>query len=348
MNRKQIIISIVGASLLTIGTVGGIWSGIDAMPQIINNIQVERNKQSEKEVIYNTKEKIEKLNIDATVSNIVVKKHDKPNIIVERSGNKEISTTTIESKNNELVIKEERKTVTKETKNVDDIVKYFIDEMYSSYSSQITVYLPEKVNADIKTDYNSIMFEDDIVSDTLNYETSSGYITLNSDMNFENLNVKSDSDISLAVDEMSGVKNVKVIANSVNIHENNSLVNESKIPENIEIKTSNKDYDTCDVTIYSNVPVAKNLVVDSTSKVEVDLPIVDYKFNFDVKASRSIEFDASDDEKYYNTPVEKYFRDRDNEERNLIKEFNGLINDETSNSKNEYFVKIRSGYTEFN
>ena len=348
MNRKQIIISILGASLLTIGTVGGIWSGIDAMPQIINNIQVERNKQSEKEVIYNTEEKITKLNIDSTVSHVVIKKHDKPNVIVERSGNKEISTITTEEKNKELTIKEERKTVTKETKNVDDIVKYFIDEMYSSHISQITVYLPEKVNADIKTDDNYTIVEDDIISDTLNYETSSGYITLNSDMNFENLNVKSDSDISLAVDEMSGVKNVKVIANSVNIHENNSLVNESKIPENIEIKTSNKDYDTCDVTIYSNVPVAKNLVVDSTSRVEVDLPIVDYKFNFDVKASRSIEFDASDDEKYYNTPVEKYFRDRGDEERNPIKEFNGLINDETSNSKNEYFVKIRSGYTVFN
>ena len=344
MSKKHVAISIIGASLLTIGTVGGIWSGINTMPKVINDIQVEVNKQGQEEVIYNSTQNIDKLDINLTQSHVVIKKHDKPNVIIERSGNKEISTITTENKNNELIIKEETKKVTRQTKNIDDMVRYFISEMYSSHNSQVTIYLPEKVDVDIKTDYNSVSVNDDVVLNTLNYETSSGNIVLDSKVNFENLNIKSDTNISLGVDEISGIKNINIISNYVNIHEGTSVVNEEDIPESMVIKITNKDYEDCDVDIESNIPVAKNLVVDSNSTVVVNLPIVDYKFNFDVKASRNIEFEA-DDEKYYNTPVEKYFVD-DNE--TLLKEFNGLINKEISQNKNEYFVKIRSGHTIFN
>ncbi|MGL6105715.1 hypothetical protein [Romboutsia sp.] len=348
MNKKQIITS-VGVALLAIGVVGGIWSGIEAMPKVINNVQIAQNKQNEKEVIYNSEEKIVKLNIDSSVSHIFIKKHNKPNVIVERSGNKEISTITAENKNNELTIKEENRNITKETKNVDDIVRYVIDEMYSSYSSEITVYLPEEVNVDIKTNDNGLIVEDDVLLDTLDYETSSGNISLRAGLNLKNLNIKSLSHVSLSTEEISGIKNIKVIANSVDIQGNNYIGNETDIPENIEIKTTAKDYEVYDVNINAEVPVAKNLIIDSASTVEIELPLVDYKFNFDVKASRGIKFEASDDEKYKNTPVEKYFENTNyEEETNLTKELKGFMNEEVNNNENEYIVKVKSGYTIFN
>lgn len=342
MSKKHVAISIIGASLLTIGIVGGIWSGINTMPKVINDIQVEVNQQSQEEVIYNSTQNIDKLNINLTQSHVVIKKHDKPNVIIERSGNKEISTITAENNNNELIINEEGKTVTRETKNIDDIVRYFISQMYSSYNSQVTIYLPKKVDVDIKTDYNSVLINDDVVLNTLNYETSSGNISIDSNTNFENLNIKSNNNLSLGVDEISGIKNVNIISNYVNIHEGTSLVSEENIPENVTIKMSNND--NRDIIIESSIPVAKNLVIDSNNRVFINLPIVDYKFNFDIEASRYIEFEADDDEKYYNTSVEKYFVD-DNER--LLKEFKGLINKDLSQTQNEYFVKIRSSHIIF-
>ena len=342
MSKKHIAISIIGASLLTIGTVGGIWSGINTMPKVINDIQVGINKQSQEEVIYNSTQNIDKLNIDLTQSHVVIKKHDKQNVIIERSGNKEISNITTENKNNELIIKEETKKVTRETKSIDDMVRYFINEMYSSYNSQVTIYLPKKVNVDIKTDYNSVSVNNDVILNTLNYETYSGSIVFDSNVNFENLNIKSDTDISLGVDEISGIKNINIISNYVNIHEGKSIVSEDDIPENMVIKTNSND--NRDIIIESNIPLAKNFVIESNSRVFIDLPIVDYKFNFDIEASRNIEFEADDDEKYYNTPVEKYFVDNN---QTLLKEFKGLINEELSQNKNEYFVKIRSSHTIF-
>lgn len=354
MNKKHVI-TIVGVAFLTVGVVGGIWSGIEAMPKVINNVQIARAKQNEKEVLYNSEEEIVKLNIDATVSNVFIKRHDNPNVIVERSGEKEISNITAESKNNELTIKEEVRDITKETKNVEDIVRYVIDEMYSSHSSQIVVYLPEKVDADVKTSYTGLMVEDDILLDTLNYETSSGYITLNSDVNLKNLNIKSTSDVSLATNEISGIKNINVIGNAVYIHGSNSKEYEADVPEKLEIKTTNKYYGYYDVTINSNTPVAKNLVVDSSATVQIDLPIIDYKFNFDVKSSRGIRYESSDYEKYNNTPLEKYFEDESNEEyindeqdKDLAKELKGLINEETQANEKEYFINVKSAYTVFN
>lgn len=354
MNKKHVI-TIVGVAFLTVGVVGGIWSGIEAMPKVINNVQTARAKQNEKEVLYNSEEEIVKLNIDATVSNVFIKRHDNPNVIVERSGEKEISNITAESKNNELTIKEEVRDITKETKNVDDIVRYVIDEMYSSHSSQIIVYLPEKVNVDVKTSYTGLIVEDDILLDTLNYDTSSGYINLNSDVNLKNLNIKSKSDVSLATNEISGINTVKVTADSVSINSNSSIGNESNIPENMEINTTSQYYDNYSVSINSNYPVAKNLIIDSVSTVSIDLPIVDYKFNFDVKSSRGIRYESSDYEKYNNTPLEKYFEDESNEEyindeqdKDLAKELKGLINQETQANENEYFIKVKSAYTVFN
>ena len=350
MNRKQIITS-VGVAFLTVGVVGGIWSGIQAMPKVINNVQIAQAKRDEAQILYNSDEKITKLNIDSKVSSISIRKHDKPNVLVERRGNKENSNITAEGGNNELIIKEDQKNTIKETKNVDDIVRYFIDELYSPYQSEIIVYLPEKVNADIKTEYNGFAVLDDIFLDTLNYETSSGYISLSSDIKLENLTIKSSSDVSLSRSEISGIKNIKITSRTVNIHDGNFIEDEANLPENIEIKTTDQ-YDTS--YIASSTPVAKNLVVDSPAAIVLELPIVDYKFNFDIKSSRGISFEASEMnyEKYNNTPLEKYFEDMNSEDyeedRDLVKELKGLMNEEVKDNENEYTIKIKSSETIFN
>lgn len=345
MNRKHIITSI-GVAMLAVGVVGGVWSGIQAMPVVINNVLIAQAKIDEPEIIYNSNEPITKLNIDSNVSHINIKKHDKPNIIVERKGNKEASTITTNGVNNELTINEERQNVIKETKNIDDIVKYFIDELYSSSLSEIIVYLPEKVNADIKTEYNGLGIMDDILLDTLNYETENGYISLSEDVNLENLNIKSSSDISIASSEISGIKNVKIISRTVNMHNGNYIEDETKIPEKVEIRTTN-EYDTSYINV--STPVAKELVIDSPSAVEVNLPILDYKFNFDIKTSRLIEFEYSEEnsKKYGNSPLEKYFEDTEAKYENA-KEIKGLINESLENNSNEYFVKIKSADVIFN
>ncbi|MGL5347241.1 MAG: hypothetical protein ACRDA3_07810, partial [Peptostreptococcaceae bacterium] len=67
MNKKQIITS-VGVAFLTVGVVGGIWSGIQAMPKVINNVQIAQAKIDEAQILYNSDEKITKLNIDSKVS----------------------------------------------------------------------------------------------------------------------------------------------------------------------------------------------------------------------------------------------------------------------------------------
>lgn len=347
MNKKNII-TIVGVALFTIGVVGTTWSGIDAMPKLINKYQIAHNEENEKVVLYNSEEKITKLNIDSTVSNVIIKKHDKSNVIVQRSGNKEISTITAKNNNNELIINEETKSTNKELKNIDDIVKHFIDNMYSTYNSDIIVYLPEKVNANIKTDYRGVIVEDDILLDNFNYETTSGYISLIGDLNLENLSIKSLSNVSLTTDEIRGIKNINVVANTVDIRDENYIGDDVNIPENINIKTTSTYYEDNSINIKSNTPVAKNMVIDSYSIVSLELPIVDYKFNFDINTSRGIKFEASDFDKYNNTFVEKYFEDEDTEdEKYLSKEFVGLINEDLKDNENEYIVNINSSYVVF-
>ena len=347
MNKKNII-TIVGVALFTIGVVGTTWSGIESLTKLINKRQIAQNKENEKTILYNSEEKITKLNIDSTVSNVIIRKHDKSNVIVQRSGNKEISTITAKNNNNELIINEETKSTNKELKNIDDIVKQFIDNMYSTYNSDIIVYLPEKVNANIKTDYRGVIVEDDILLDNFNYETTSGYISLIGDLNLENLSIKSLSNVSLTTDEIRGIKNINVVANTVDIRDENYIGDDVNIPENINIKTTSTYYEDNSINIKSNTPVAKNMVIDSSSIVSLELPIVDYKFNFDINTSRGIKFEASDFDKYNNTFVEKYFEDEDTEdEKYLSKEFVGLINEDLKDNENEYIVNINSSYVVF-
>ncbi len=348
--KKNKIITSIGVVLLMIGIVGGVWSGIVAMPKIINDWQINQDKKNQPEVIYNNEKQITKLNIDANVSNVYIKKGNQPNVIIERSGDKSLSNVTVQNKNNELVINEEPIDSNNEikTKNINSLVEIFLDNMFSSYKADIVIYLPEKVNADIKTDYRGLIIEDDILLNTLNYETSSGYTSLLGNLNLENLNIKSLSDISLRTDEINGIKNVNITANSVTINGVGTTLDVSRIPENLSIKTTSTYYDEWSANLNTNIPVAKKVVIDSSSRVSLNLPLVDYKFNFDINASRGIKFEAENTEKYKNTFVGKYFEQTQSIDENALpKELKGLVNEELKNNSDEYSVKVNSAYTIF-
>ena len=82
MNKGKIVTSI-GAVLLTTGIIGGIWSGVVAMPKIINNVQNVENNLNKEDILYKGQIDLTKLNINSKTSNVIIKKYDGQDIIDE-------------------------------------------------------------------------------------------------------------------------------------------------------------------------------------------------------------------------------------------------------------------------
>ena len=115
---------------------------------------------------------------------------------------------------------------------------------------------------------------------------------------------------------------------SFDIYEQDTVSDKSSIPENVNI-VANGDYDDIVVDIDSNLPIAKNLEITSNSNVGLNLPILDYKFNFDIKTLNSISFDENSKDKL--------------DENN----FNGVINENPKDNTSDYFVTIKSKSVKF-
>ena len=147
MNKGKIV-TIIGATLLTVGVIGGVCSGVVAMPTVINNIVNSQNTLNKEDVLYKGQANLTKLNINAKVSNVTIRKYDGQNVIVERSGDKSISTITAKENTNELNITEEAINP-HFGKNIDDMVKNFVNHMYLSHHSEITVYIPNNVDINV-------------------------------------------------------------------------------------------------------------------------------------------------------------------------------------------------------
>ena len=207
MNKGKIV-TIIGATLLTVGVIGGVCSGIVAMPTVINNIVNSQNILNKEDVLYKGQANLTKLNINAKVSNVTIRKYDGQNVIVERSGDKSISTITAKENTNELNITEE---VINPNfgKSIDDMVRYFVNELYSGQDSNITVYVPNNIDVNVSTDTGRLNVYDSNIN-TLNFNTSIGSIALNENCHINNLNIKSDDFIQLQVRELYRVKNLNV------------------------------------------------------------------------------------------------------------------------------------------
>lgn len=344
MNKNRIVTGI-GVVLLTTGIVGSIWSGIEVMPKLINDAQAVQENLNQHEILYKGQIDLTKLNINSNISNVIIKKYDGKDIIVERSGNKNVSTITTKEGAKELTINEELNNNNNLGKSIDDIVKYFVDELYTSYTSDITVYVPDNVDINVNTNNGGLTIND-INVNSLNFNTSNGNIALNENSTIKSLNIKSNSGVSLKVSEVYCIENLSIESNYVNIYEVTFVKDESKIPESVKIAAPDI-YGSC-VDIDTNVPIAKKLEITSNETVNLNLPILDYKFNFDIKTSNSISFDDYSANKYLGTSLEKYFNFNDNEYTFSERSFKGLINEELINNPTEYFVNIRSSNVNFN
>lgn len=340
MNKGKIITSI-GAVLLTVGIIGGVYSGVVAMPKVINKAQNADNNLSKAEVLYKEQVNLAKLNISTNVSNVTIKKYDGKNVIVERDGNKHISTISTQINGDELIINEETNKHNP-FKNIDDMVRYFVDRLYSSTYSNITVYVPNNLNIDVKT-INENLKVDDIKIDTLNFDTSYGNISLSEDSKVNNLNIKSNDYINLKVREVYRTNNLNIECGGVTIYEDSLVKNKSAVPDNISIviNTTNTYNDSESIDIASNLPIAKNLNITSNETVDLNLPVLDYKFNFNIKTLNSISIDEDTSNKYLGTSLNKYIEDGEYELDS--NSFEGVLNKNLKDSPSKYFVNIRSG-----
>ena len=349
MNKNRIITSI-GVVLLTTGIIGSILSGINTIPKIINNVQMAHEKFNEEEILYKSEMNLAKLDINLKTSNVTIKKYDGKNVIVQRNGNKGLSTITTKESNDKLTINEEFNNNNKNLiKSIDDIVRYFVNEIFTSSYSDITVYIPENIDVNINTD-NTKVYIDDMKLNNVDFNTSYGNISLGQDSQVKNLNIKS-TDIFLNVDDIYCAENINIESVGVDINGYNTISQDAKIPKNIKIKASSDYYDDINIDINTNIPIAKNLDIESNSTVSLDLPLLDYKFNFDIKTSNGIDF-SDDEDKYRETVLEKYFKyyedegiDEDKEYKQ--KDFIGLINDELKDNPTEYGINIKSSIVEF-
>ena len=340
MNKGKIVTTI-GAILLTTGVIGGVYSGVTAFPTVINNIVNSNNDLNKEEVLYKGQVNLTKLNINTKRSNVIIRKYDGQNVIVERSGDKTVSTITAKENGNELNITEEAINPNF-GKNIDDMVEYFVNQMFLSHHSEITVYIPNNVDINVNTAADRLNVYDSNINN-LNFNTSNGSIALNENCHINNLNIKSDSFIQLQVRELYCLNNLNVECYFFGIYEQDIVSDKSSIPENVNI-VANGDYDDIVVDIDSNLPIAKNLEITSNGNVGLNLPILDYKFNFDVKASNDIYFDEESKVKYMGTYVDKYL---DGSYRFDKNEFKGLINENPKDNSSEYFVNIRSANVSF-
>ena len=187
MNKGKVVTTI-GAILLTTGVIGGAYSGVIAFPTVVNNMQNAESNLNKEEVLYKGQVNLTKLNINAKNSNITIKKYDGQNVIVERGGDKTISTITAKENGNELNITEEAINP-HFGKNIDDMVKNFINHMYLSHHSEITVYIPNNVDINVKTYHGRLNVYDSNINN-LNFNTSSGRLELNENCHINNLNIK--------------------------------------------------------------------------------------------------------------------------------------------------------------
>ena len=321
MNKVKVVTTI-GAILLTTGVIGGAYSGVIAFPTVVNNMQNAESNLNKEEVLYKGQVNLTKLNINAKNSNITIRKYDGQNVIVERGGDKTISTIIANESGNELNITEEAIINPHFGKNIDDMVKNFINHMYLSHHSEITVYIPNNVDINVKTYHGRLNVYDSNINN-LNFNTSSGRLELNENCHINNLNITSDDFIQLQIGELYRLNNLNVDCYSINLYKGDAVSDESSIPENVNI-VANGDFDDMVVDIDSNLPIAKNLKITSNGNVGLNLPILDYKFNFDIKALNGISFDSNSKDKL----------DKNN--------FNGVINENPKDNTSDYFVTIKS------
>ncbi|MCR8745065.1 DUF4097 domain-containing protein [Romboutsia lituseburensis] len=338
MNKKITIVAIV---LIVIGIIGSISFGIASVPYFINmasQIEQELNKET---VIFNKEINITKLNINTNGANIKIKKHDKEEIIITKKGSSKNESYDISNSENELLITQNKNNNNYvEFKDINDVVDLMVGELYLYNANTITIYVSKNIDINATTGNGTLMVEEDILLDTLNFKTITGNISLPKKVkSLNDLNITSKNYIQMSVSELLGIKNINIIANSVNIYsdEQDIFIDniEEYLPENMDIIQTNNEYG--DITINVDIPVAKNLVVNAKqSSTELDLPIEKYNINLDLKSIENIDFsELIERNKIDNKEISKLQNTR---------ELNFNLNENLKNNEKKYKMQVKSNF----
>lgn len=333
MNKKLSIFAIV---LIIVGLIGAIWSGFFSMPYFINKLQEFDKQVNEESTIYEKNVEIDKLNINTNYVNVKIMKSNSDKIIVKTKGLYENMDIQVKNNNKILSVEEiDNNKSMEKIKSIDDFTSKVIENTFSNHTNMIMVYVPKDVNLNVTTKSGALIVENDIFLDEFFFDTSSGYLSLPSEVkNLDKLSISSQNYVSLQLGEILGIKEVNIYCNDVNIESDKYNLDdiEKYLPNKFIIKSNNLDNGT--VNIESNLPVSKNLTIDGyKSQVNLNLPLDRYKFKIDIKAYERIGLN------------EFLQNDSNNEEDYNLKEFKNTINKDL---KNEYKVNIKTANIYFN
>ena len=341
MNKK---ISIVAIVMLVVGIIGTTWSLLYATPSI-NDYANEKRKQANQEYnIFEERADINKLEINSEVADIEIKHHNKNTVLITRKGMTDNLDYKISQNDKTLLIEEEQSNNnSRDIKNIDSMLKSFLDEVFTRQDHSIVVYLPNRVDLKLVTGYGRIEIKDDIFLNefTLISTNDIGGISFSKEIqNLQNLNLMSSNYISFNVTDIIGIKDVRLSSPSVNITSNDDefIIDdiESKLPENLTIMESDlSERQTGEVYINSKVPVAKNLNIEAkNSLLDLSLPTEKYKFNYNIH---------SEHKNNINPDGVEYNENGDKIQEEKI-DIDGIVNKALEKLEVQYNVKANVGY----
>lgn len=330
MNKKLSIFAIV---LIIVGLIGSIWSGFFSMPYFINKFQDFDQQVNQENTIYEKNIDINELDINTSYVNIKLMKSNSDKVIIKTKGLYEHKDIQVINNNNILYLKEVNKDISNEKiKSIDDFISKILEDTFSNYNNMIIIYVPNDVDLKVTMESGQLIIENDIFLDEFSFETSNGYLSMPNDIkNLNKLNISSQNHVSLQLGEILGIKEVNIYSGDVYIESNKYNLDdiEKYLPNKVTIKSNNLDNNT--VNIESNLPIGKNLSIDGyKTVVNLNLPLTEYKFKFDIKAYENIQLNE-----FLQGNINNY----------NLKEFTKTLNESL---ENEYKVNIQASNIYFN
>lgn len=326
MNKKLSIFAIV---LIIVGLIGSICSGFFSMPYFIDKLQTYDERVNKEKTIYEENIDINKLNISTKYADIEIAKSNSNNVVINTNGLVENSEIKVTNKEKTLSIEEViNENKIEKIKSMDDFINKILENTFTSYRNVVVVYVPQDVNLEVITENGNLVVRDDIFLNNLEYKTYSGNISIPvGAKKLENMSLTSQGDLSIQLSELLGINQVNIDCNSLYIGNDKYSFNdiENYLPEKVIIKGHNLNEG--DITIESDIPISKNLIIDAYKyNLYLNLPLDEYKFDFDIKAYDNIEL---------NEYLLKNYND--NTTSYEIKEFKKILNEDL---KDQYKVDV--------
>lgn len=348
MNKKVSIFAII---LIIIGIIGSVWTGLDAVPKVINFAFEKRSELSKEHCIYEKNIEINEISVYTQLSNIEIRKHDKNTVKITKIGTDRSVNYDFKHMNNKLELKEEYDNSYDEFKirNFEDLFNTTIENMFSNYRNQIIIYVPNDVDINVVTREGDLLISDDVLLNNVFYKTEVGNFTNNIDLKegyiLDKLQINSSNSISLGINEIIGIKNIDIESRDLNIHSNRNEIYinnpENYIPENINIINNNIDNSSEEeIWIDASIPLAKNVNIDAlNSFVHLDMPIRKYKINFDIKSYENIDLECLFENRILDESSRPKYEN--------IKDLKGILNEQNINLENQYNTIINAKNVSF-